>query len=124
VGREVRPGNGALSSYLSFGSGLYSIATLGGADEPWQHLAILTSPPVLGMPRQLSAEAPAAPTGNLSSKMSFICSQCGEPHDGLPTDSAFKLPDEVWAIPEPERSSKAKFTSEELGVKRVFPSKK
>jgi hypothetical protein len=44
--------------------------------------------------------------------MSFICSECGETHDGLPTDSAFKLPDEVWAIPEPERSSKAKFTSD------------
>jgi len=44
--------------------------------------------------------------------MSFVCNECGETHDGLPTDSAFKLPDDVWAIPEPERSAKAKFTSD------------
>lgn len=43
---------------------------------------------------------------------SFICSTCGETHEGLPTDHGWKLPDDVWAIPEHERSSKAKFDSD------------
>lgn len=33
----------------------------------------------------------------------FICPCCGESHEGLPTDFAFKLPDEVAAIPMAER---------------------
>lgn len=44
--------------------------------------------------------------------MSFVCSICGQQHDELITNWAFTLPDEVWAIPEPERFEKAKFTSD------------
>jgi hypothetical protein len=43
---------------------------------------------------------------------SFICPTCGKAHEGLPTDHGWKLPDDVWAIQEPERSKKAKFTSD------------
>jgi len=43
---------------------------------------------------------------------SFVCPTCGDTHDGLPTDHGWKLPDEVWAIPEDERSNKAKFNSD------------
>ncbi|MGQ4584271.1 DUF2199 domain-containing protein [Lysobacter sp. F60174L2] len=43
---------------------------------------------------------------------SFVCSTCGETHDGLPTDHGWKLPDVVWAIPEHERSNQAKFDSD------------
>ena len=39
----------------------------------------------------------------------FACSICGEEHDGLIADWAYKLPDEVWAIPEAERSKAARF---------------
>ncbi len=42
----------------------------------------------------------------------FVCSICGKEHLGLPTDHAFKLPDDVWAIPEPERATRAKSTSD------------
>ena len=42
----------------------------------------------------------------------FICPGCGMDHEGLPTDRAFKLPDEVWAIPESERSERAKFNTD------------
>ena len=42
----------------------------------------------------------------------FVCSICGKEHAGLPTDHAYKLPDVVWAIPEPERSAQAKFSSD------------
>ena len=41
----------------------------------------------------------------------FICSVCGKTHAGLPTDEAYGLPDEVWAIPQEERASRAKFDS-------------
>jgi hypothetical protein len=37
---------------------------------------------------------------------------CGKTHAGLPTDQGYKLPDEVWAIPEQERSERAKFTAD------------
>jgi len=43
---------------------------------------------------------------------SFNCPTCGTTHEGLPTDHAWLLPDDVWAIPEPERSNKATFTSD------------
>ncbi|WP_166213112.1 DUF2199 domain-containing protein [Cognatiluteimonas telluris] len=43
---------------------------------------------------------------------SFICSTCGETHEGLPTDHGWKLPDDVWAIPANERPDKAKFNSD------------
>ncbi|MEB2847011.1 DUF2199 domain-containing protein [Rhizobiales bacterium RZME27] len=42
----------------------------------------------------------------------FICSVCGIRHEGLITDRAYKLPDDVWSIPEAERSQKAKFDSD------------
>jgi hypothetical protein len=43
---------------------------------------------------------------------SFVCSVCGQVHGGLSTDTAFTLPDVVWAIPEPERQQQAKWTSD------------
>lgn len=43
---------------------------------------------------------------------SFVCAVCGESHSGLSTDTAFTLPDVVWAIPEPEREQHAKWTSD------------
>jgi len=42
----------------------------------------------------------------------FLCSTCGETHEGLPTDRGWKLPDAVWAIPDGERSNMAKFNSD------------
>lgn len=42
----------------------------------------------------------------------FVCSVCGQEHVGLVTDWAYKLPDEVWAIPEAERSEKARFNTD------------
>jgi hypothetical protein len=42
----------------------------------------------------------------------FVCSICGKEHAGLITDWAFKLPDEVWNIPEPERSEVARFNND------------
>ena len=33
----------------------------------------------------------------------YVCSVCGKEHAGLPTDWAYKLPDDLWALPEPER---------------------
>lgn len=44
--------------------------------------------------------------------MSFICTSCGESHDGFPTDRGWTLPDDVWAIAEPERSQVAKFDTD------------
>ena len=43
---------------------------------------------------------------------SFVCDTCGEDHQGMPTDYAWKLPDVVWAIPEERRSIEAKFDSD------------
>ena len=43
---------------------------------------------------------------------SFTCPHCGVTHEGLPTDRGFTLPDDVWAVPEPERASKAKWTAD------------
>ena len=43
---------------------------------------------------------------------SFVCSVCGQSHGGLSTDTAFTLPDVVWAIPEAEREQHAKWTSD------------
>jgi hypothetical protein len=42
----------------------------------------------------------------------FVCSICGQEHGGLVTDWAYTLPDEVWAIPEAERSAKARFNND------------
>lgn len=43
---------------------------------------------------------------------SFACLACGEVHEGLPTDSAWKLPDVVWAIPEPDRAKQARWDAD------------
>src|SRR5438552_19159500 len=43
---------------------------------------------------------------------SFVCGVCGKSHAGLPTDYGYKLPDDVWAIPESERAGKTKFTTD------------
>lgn len=42
----------------------------------------------------------------------FVCRTCGKSHEGLPRDQGWQLPDDVWAIPEDERSAKAKFNSD------------
>jgi hypothetical protein len=42
----------------------------------------------------------------------FVCAQCGTLHEGLPTDRGFKLPDDVWAIPEEEREARAKWSTD------------
>jgi hypothetical protein len=43
---------------------------------------------------------------------SFTCSICAKEHGGLVTDWAYKLPDDVWAIPEAERGEKARFNND------------
>jgi hypothetical protein len=43
---------------------------------------------------------------------SFICSICGNEHEGPVTDWSYKLPDEVWMIPEAERSKKARYNND------------
>jgi hypothetical protein len=43
---------------------------------------------------------------------SFTCPHCGTTHDGLPTDRGYTLPDDVWAISEPERAVRAKWTAD------------
>lgn len=42
----------------------------------------------------------------------FICAVCGQSHDGAPTDTAFTLPDTVWALPPEERAGRAKWTTD------------
>ncbi|HUN48375.1 MAG TPA: DUF2199 domain-containing protein [Stellaceae bacterium] len=42
----------------------------------------------------------------------FVCGTCGKSHVGPLTDHGYKLPDEVWAIPEPQRAERAKFTAD------------
>jgi len=42
----------------------------------------------------------------------FVCGICGETHPGLTTDWAYTLPDEVWALSEPERATRAKYDSD------------
>jgi hypothetical protein len=42
----------------------------------------------------------------------FTCSVCGQEHPGLPADWAYKLPDDVWEIPEPERQERAFFNDD------------
>ncbi len=44
--------------------------------------------------------------------VSFVCPQCKSTHEGLPSDYAFALPDDVWAIPEAERSKMARWQSD------------
>lgn len=46
------------------------------------------------------------------SSPSFVCPHCGRSHDDFPTDYGYSLPDDVWAVPEEERASKAKWTSD------------
>jgi hypothetical protein len=43
---------------------------------------------------------------------SFYCPTCHGTHEGLPTDHAWQLPDEVWNIPVDERSRRAQFDSD------------
>jgi hypothetical protein len=58
---------------------------------------------------------------------SFTCSICGKEHPGLTTDWAYKLPDVVWAIPEGERKTAARFSDdlcqfgERLFIRCVLP---
>lgn len=43
---------------------------------------------------------------------SFTCSICGNAHEGLPTDYAYCLPDDVWAIPVQEREARAQWSAD------------
>ncbi len=43
---------------------------------------------------------------------SFVCGTCGKTHDRLPTDWAYKLPDDVWALPAAERAEQAQYTTD------------
>ena len=47
-----------------------------------------------------------------SSSTEYVCRLCGRSHSSLPTDTAYTLPDEVWAIPESERGERAKWDSD------------
>lgn len=51
---------------------------------------------------------------------SFVCSTCGDTHEGMPTDFGWQLPDDVWAIPEVERSARAKFDSDRCQLGERF----
>jgi len=42
-------------------------------------------------------------------RTSFVCGTCGARHEGFLTDTGFKLPDEVFAIPEPDREKRAQW---------------
>ena len=48
----------------------------------------------------------------MGAESTFQCPQCGKNHEGLPKDLAFKLPDELWAIPESERSQLARWDTD------------
>jgi hypothetical protein len=48
----------------------------------------------------------------MEAKPGFVCAQCGTAHEGYPTDRGYTLPDDVWAIPESERETRAKFTTD------------
>ena len=48
--------------------------------------------------------------------MTYLCGVCGKTHEEALKDWAFQLPDVLWAIPEPERSSRARFTSDLCGL--------
>ena len=56
--------------------------------------------------------SPPLPSEEEPVPASFICSICGEQHEGLATDWAYKLPDVVWAISAAERSTAAHFTDD------------
>lgn len=47
-----------------------------------------------------------------SAPASFICSICGQSHSGAPTDTAYTLPDSVWALPPDEREGRAQWTTD------------
>lgn len=42
----------------------------------------------------------------------LVCPCCGRPLDGMPTDWAFQLPDEVWKLQSPHREERAHWTSD------------
>ncbi|WP_355499249.1 DUF2199 domain-containing protein [Xanthomonas sp. PPL133] len=42
----------------------------------------------------------------------FVCANCGQAHPGLPTDWAFGLPDEVFALPYLDRYRRARFNTD------------
>jgi hypothetical protein len=53
---------------------------------------------------------------------SFVCLYCGKTHVGLRTDIAYRLPDDVWAIPGDDRAARAQFTDDlcEFGDRRFI----
>lgn len=71
--------------------------------------------------RRAPGSATRSAKGATMTQKTIVCGTCGGTHDGFPTDQAWILPDDVWAIPEPERSKVAKFDADlcQMG-KRVF----
>ena len=43
---------------------------------------------------------------------SFTCGVCGETHEGLTTNYAYKLPDDVWSLPPEDRDYRARFDTD------------
>jgi hypothetical protein len=43
---------------------------------------------------------------------SYVRSVCQRSHEGLPTDTGYTLPDDVWAITAEEREARAKWTTD------------
>ncbi|MET1023777.1 MAG: DUF2199 domain-containing protein [Pseudoxanthomonas sp.] len=50
----------------------------------------------------------------------FLCDCCGQTHAGLPTDKGWTLPDVVWAIPQEDRQTRAKFDSDRCQLGERF----
>jgi len=48
----------------------------------------------------------------VTERSGFACGTCGGSHEGLPTDHGWKLPDDVWEIPESERAEKAHYDAD------------
>lgn len=49
-----------------------------------------------------------------------VCAICGQSHEGLPTDTAFTLPDSVWALPADERADRAQWNSDVCKMDEEF----
>lgn len=50
----------------------------------------------------------------------FICAVCGQSHADAPTDTAYTLPDAVWALPPEERARKAKWTTDLCNMGELY----
>ncbi len=48
----------------------------------------------------------------MSEATGFVCGTCGNRHDGMIRDIAYRLPDDVAAIPKDERAARARFNTD------------